>query len=199
MDKNHFFFVEMNSEDAKWCKDTLEKVMKSPISSPFIDPVEGVPDYNKVISKVMCFSMIKENLESHQYSSVDQFLKDIKLIYDNCKKFNGEMVLLTFMAKDILMEVMEMYAEKIQSKNNDWYQHIGQLSIRIQKLMQTVPDQFLDNPEWQKKELPLEKQNTENQQLVTLVGEKYYKKLAENWPAYNADTKKAIYQNKITV
>ena len=191
----------MNSEDAKWCKDILEKIMKFPIAQPFLEPVSerDVPEYYTVISKAMAFSIIKENLESQRYSNVDQFIKDIKLIYENSKEFNGEDQLLTLMAKDILTEVMEMNAERIQSKNNEWYQHMGQLVIRIQKLMQTVPEQYLDNHDWQIKELPLDKQYAESRQLPSIVGEKYYRKLAENWPSYNADTKRTVYENKITI
>ena len=188
----------MNSDDLKWCKDTLDKVMKMTIAKPFLEPVEGLPDYDELIKKKIDFSTIRRNLDNQKYSSIEKFMKDVNLIYENSKTYNGETIL-TFMASDILMEIMSMHSEKMQSRNNEWYQQLGKLSARIQKLMNSTPDRFLDNADWQRKELPLSNRNTENQQLIQLTGEKFLGKLVDNWQCYNADTKKAIYQKHINV
>ena len=60
----------------------------------FRNPVDfvrlGLPDYPKVIKKMMDLKKVKENLADDQYESVEECLADIQLIWDNCKLYNTE-------------------------------------------------------------------------------------------------------------
>ena len=60
----------------------------------FRNPVDfvrlGLPDYPKVIKKMMDLKKVKDNLADDQYESVEECLADIQLIWDNCKLYNTE-------------------------------------------------------------------------------------------------------------
>jgi len=49
----------------------------------------------------MDFGTIKENLKRHFYMNMQQFLKDIELVFENCILYNGESSQVTIMCKDV--------------------------------------------------------------------------------------------------
>jgi len=79
--------------------------MKNPKAWIFLDPVDpqklGILDYHDIIKKPMDFGTIKENLKRHFYMNMQQFLKDIELVFENCILYNGESSQVTIMCKDV--------------------------------------------------------------------------------------------------
>ncbi|EGN99866.1 hypothetical protein SERLA73DRAFT_180117 [Serpula lacrymans var. lacrymans S7.3] len=63
-----------------------------PLSWAFLQPVNGeeVVDYYDVITKPMDFSTMEHKLETNQYSTMDAFVKDAILVFDNCRLYNPE-------------------------------------------------------------------------------------------------------------
>ncbi|KAJ9664164.1 histone acetyltransferase [Neophaeococcomyces mojaviensis] len=59
---------------------------------PFAQPVnkEEVPDYYEVIKEPMDLSTMEERLQADLYPRPEDFVKDAKLIFDNCRKYNNE-------------------------------------------------------------------------------------------------------------
>ncbi|EON69460.1 hypothetical protein W97_08720 [Coniosporium apollinis CBS 100218] len=59
---------------------------------PFIQPVnkDEVQDYYDVITNPMDLSTMEEKLEKDQYETAEEFLRDAKLVFDNCRKYNSE-------------------------------------------------------------------------------------------------------------
>lgn len=59
---------------------------------PFLIPVnkDDVADYYDVIKEPMDLSTMEAKLEADQYSTPEEFIKDAKLIFDNCRKYNNE-------------------------------------------------------------------------------------------------------------
>ncbi|EDN10276.1 histone acetyltransferase GCN5 [Histoplasma capsulatum] len=59
---------------------------------PFTQPVNGdeVPDYYEVIKEPMDLSTMEEKHEKDLYPTPQDFIKDAKLIFDNCRKYNNE-------------------------------------------------------------------------------------------------------------
>jgi hypothetical protein len=55
-----------------------------------VDPVkDGAPDYHQVIKKPMWLKLIKEKFRKNQYSSISDFVSDMRLILENCYRYNG--------------------------------------------------------------------------------------------------------------
>lgn len=59
---------------------------------PFITPVskDDVADYYDVIKEPMDLSTMESKLEADQYDKPEDFIKDARLIFDNCRKYNNE-------------------------------------------------------------------------------------------------------------
>ncbi|KAI1091624.1 Bromodomain-containing protein [Rostrohypoxylon terebratum] len=59
---------------------------------PFLNPVnkDDVADYYDVIKEPMDLSTMETKLEADQYGTPEEFIKDAKLIFDNCRKYNNE-------------------------------------------------------------------------------------------------------------
>lgn len=57
---------------------------------PFLKPVDRdeVPDYYKVITSPMDLTTMEERLEKGDYDTPRDVLNDLKLIFDNCRKYN---------------------------------------------------------------------------------------------------------------
>ena len=50
----------------------------------------GLTDYKKIIKKMMDLSTVKKKLNDEEYSTVEECLGDLQLIWDNCKLYNVE-------------------------------------------------------------------------------------------------------------
>lgn len=59
---------------------------------PFVHPVnkDEVADYYEVIKEPMDLSTMEEKHEKDLYPTPEDFIKDAKLIFDNCRKYNNE-------------------------------------------------------------------------------------------------------------
>ncbi|KAJ3455193.1 hypothetical protein MRS44_013793 [Fusarium solani] len=61
-------------------------------SWPFRQPVseDDVADYYEVIKAPMDLSTMEARLEAEQYMTPEDFIKDARLIFENCRQFNDE-------------------------------------------------------------------------------------------------------------
>ncbi|XP_033225270.1 bromodomain-containing protein 2-like [Belonocnema kinseyi] len=106
------------SEALTCCNKILEELLSKKHSDhafPFYEPVDAkllnLPDYHKIIKKPMDLGTIKRKMDSRMYKTSKEFASDVRLMFNNCHKYNrpGEAVIV--MAKK-LQEVFEMrYAE----------------------------------------------------------------------------------------
>lgn len=58
---------------------------------PFLAPVnkDEVPDYHKVIGTPMDLSTMEERLSHDVYTTPKEFVHDLKLVFNNCRKYNN--------------------------------------------------------------------------------------------------------------
>jgi histone acetyltransferase len=70
----------------------LTEMQNHPSNWPFVQPVNKVevPDYYEVIKEPMDLSTMEIKLENDKYESMDDFIYDCKLIFNNCRQYNGE-------------------------------------------------------------------------------------------------------------
>jgi len=63
-------------------------------AEPFREAVDwkalGLFDYPQVIKKAMDLSQVKKNIENGKYSTINEAADDIRLIWDNCKRYNAD-------------------------------------------------------------------------------------------------------------
>ncbi|KAG6873404.1 hypothetical protein C0995_015829 [Termitomyces sp. Mi166 len=78
--------------DTYYLEHILKELQEHPQAWAFLQPVkaEEVPDYYDVITNPMDFSTMEHKLETNQYSSIEDFVVDAQLVFDNCKTYNPE-------------------------------------------------------------------------------------------------------------
>lgn len=113
----------LSDVELKYMKEHLEKLMNHPLAIAFLEPVdpeaEGLPNYKKVIKRPMDLGTIKKKLHDDKYKTVDEFVEDINLVWQNAIKFNGKKSLL------------KSCAEKLQKKCDRWFQVIPRDEIEV--------------------------------------------------------------------
>ncbi|XP_061518779.1 uncharacterized protein LOC1277930 isoform X8 [Anopheles gambiae] len=74
------------------CKTILEEMELHEDSWPFLLPVntKQFPTYRKVIKSPMDLSTIKKRLQDLVYKSREDFIADVRQIFDNCEVFNED-------------------------------------------------------------------------------------------------------------
>ena len=77
---------------AKRLLSTLWKCSQAWIFHEPVDPDRlGIPDYLTIVKTPMDFGTIKQRLHSNShYHRMQDFLDDMELVFENCRRFNGE-------------------------------------------------------------------------------------------------------------
>ncbi|XP_072530652.1 uncharacterized protein [Salminus brasiliensis] len=71
------------------CEYLLMCTYKEDVEHVFTeDPSITIPNYSSVISQPMWLNRVKEKLQNKEYSTLNQFVSDIRLIFHNCHIFN---------------------------------------------------------------------------------------------------------------
>ncbi|XP_050560992.1 transcription initiation factor TFIID subunit 1 isoform X2 [Spodoptera frugiperda] len=109
---------------------TKLKIM--PEAWPFLKPVnkKQVKDYYNVIRKPIDLETMGKKIQAHKYHSRNDFLRDIQLLVDNCRAYNGPNSQFTRQAEHILkvtQEALEQFGE-----------HVSQLEANISRVQQKM-------------------------------------------------------------
>jgi len=94
---------------------TLKNVNKLDRYDVFATPVseEDVPDYYEEIKDPMDLSTMKKKVDSSTYGqgndAIAAFYKDLRLMFDNCRQYNGDDSDVTEEAARIFAEVPEVF------------------------------------------------------------------------------------------
>ena len=113
------------------CFPILRKLMSEPSGWAFKDPVDPVelclPDYFEIIKEPMDFRLIEKKLTNGDYSDIDAFQHDCRLVFDNAILYHGENSDIGEMAKELL-GVFEMdYGYLLRGK-----QHVDFTPVMIE-------------------------------------------------------------------
>ncbi|CAH0579290.1 unnamed protein product [Chrysodeixis includens] len=109
---------------------TKLKIM--PEAWPFLKPVnkKQVKDYYNVIKKPIDMETMGKKIQAHKYHSRNEFLRDIQLLVDNCRAYNGPNSQFTRQAEIILkitQDSLEQFGE-----------HVSQLEANIARVQQKM-------------------------------------------------------------
>lgn len=85
---------------------------------PFLHPVnkDDVPDYYEVIVSPMDLSLMLEKLEHDQYAAPKELVSDLKLIFNNCRKYNDPTTVYSKCATKL-----EKYMWSLVKEIPEWY------------------------------------------------------------------------------
>ncbi|KAG1398708.1 hypothetical protein G6F60_008201 [Rhizopus arrhizus] len=83
----------LTKDQSKYCSAILKTLKKHRDAGPFLDPVDpirlNIPDYFQVIKQPMDLSTVDQKLQKNQYNSVQEFVADVRRIFQNCIQYNG--------------------------------------------------------------------------------------------------------------
>ncbi|KAF9175370.1 histone acetyltransferase [Mortierella sp. AD010] len=84
--------VPVHGPDYNAMKHIVAELIKDASSWPFLHPVdvESVTDYYSYIKDPMDLSTLESNVDADVYETLDDFAKDCRKIFDNCRLYNGE-------------------------------------------------------------------------------------------------------------
>lgn len=95
----------MTRDQMKYCGAIMRNLKKHRDAGPFLHPVDyvklNVPDYPKIIKHPMDLSTVDRRLNTGQYDSVDDFISDIRLVFNNCFKFNGPEAMISMLCQNV--------------------------------------------------------------------------------------------------
>ncbi|VDP84472.1 unnamed protein product [Echinostoma caproni] len=113
------------SEALKGCSNILKDISSQryrDLNHLFLKPVDaeamGLHDYHDVVKKAMDLSTVKAKLESGQYKTKYEFADDIRLMFNNCYKYNGEDSEVAKVGK-LLQAIFEEAFAKVQDDETD--------------------------------------------------------------------------------
>ena len=113
---------EINDEDLKM-NDSWEKIAKKLMNTLWkykdadlfhrpVDPEElNIPDYFNIIKNPMDFSTIKRKLANFTYTNLEEFHKDMTLVFDNCYTYNGRKTVIGEICTKIKNEYERLFQE----------------------------------------------------------------------------------------
>lgn len=97
----------------KFLTTILTRLKRNANAGPFLQPVDpialGIPDYTEKIKNPMDLQTIKEKLDGKAYESNDDFLQDMRLMFNNCYLYNGEGSPVGQMGKELEKAFDKMY------------------------------------------------------------------------------------------
>ncbi|KAI7901743.1 Bromodomain-containing protein [Cokeromyces recurvatus] len=95
----------MTRDQIKYCGAIMRNLKKHRDAAPFLHPVDyvklNVPDYPKIIKYPMDLMTVDQKLMSAQYDAVEEFINDIRLIFNNCYKFNGPEAMISMLCQNV--------------------------------------------------------------------------------------------------
>ena len=107
--------------ELRFCQEVLGELKKAKyqsVSWPFAQPVDpvalNIPHYHNVIKKPMDLSTIDKKLTAGQYENAKEFEADVRLMFNNCYKFNPEGNAIHRLGKDFEDVFSEKWADKKQ-------------------------------------------------------------------------------------
>lgn len=95
----------MTRDQIKFCGAIMRNLKKHRDAAPFLHPVDylklNVPEYPKVIKHPMDLTSVDRKLNGGQYDKVEDFVAEIRLVFNNCFKFNGPEAMISMLCQNV--------------------------------------------------------------------------------------------------
>ena len=87
-----FLLSPLNIDIKNKLTKILQMILKLEEAYEFLEPVDYVkykiPDYPEIIKYPIDLGTINEKLKNNSYETIQEFLNDVQLVWDNCHMYN---------------------------------------------------------------------------------------------------------------
>jgi hypothetical protein len=132
------------------CQQITKDLMGREIFNIFrrpVDPVaDGVPDYPQRISKPMDLGTISDRLNRHKYRNSREWYSDLELVFQNGIDYHGPGTIWHPIAVYGLAEVQRMAVGLDFSSEQEWFDAVSKVSVKLSKIISAPPAQRVSNP-----------------------------------------------------
>ncbi|KIL65927.1 hypothetical protein M378DRAFT_10508 [Amanita muscaria Koide BX008] len=107
------------SADQLFMERVLKELQNHPQAWPFLNPVsaEDVADYYEVIKSPMDLKTMEHKLDTERYPSLDDFVKDAHLVFENCRVYNQEGSIYARNANKLEKHLNDLLNERIKKED----------------------------------------------------------------------------------
>ncbi|KAI8079591.1 Bromodomain-containing protein [Gilbertella persicaria] len=95
----------MTPDQQKYCSAIMRNLKKHRDAAPFLNPVDyvklNVPDYPTIIKQPMHLLLVDQKLNQSEYTAVEDFISDVRLIFNNCFKYNGPEAMISVLCQNV--------------------------------------------------------------------------------------------------
>ena len=157
-DLNNFLLSPINEEIKNKLHKILLSITKLEEAYEFLEPVDyikyNIPDYPEIIKYPRDLGSIKDKIENNGYETIQDFLNDIQLIWDNCHTYNPPLNQVTKCAelceKKFKKEFEKVFKYSIEPNEEYSHDYIGinekmELKEKINNLIESHNYKALNN------------------------------------------------------
>ncbi|KAI8339289.1 Bromodomain-containing protein [Blakeslea trispora] len=95
----------MTPDQQKYCSAIMRNLKRHRDAAPFLNPVDyvklNVLDYPSVIKQPMNLLLVDQKLANTEYANVEDFISDVRLIFNNCFKYNGPEAMISVLCQNV--------------------------------------------------------------------------------------------------
>lgn len=99
------FEYTMTRDQQKYCGAIIRNLKRHRDAAPFLKPVDyvklNVPDYPNIVKQPMDLTLVDSKLSNLEYMNVEEFVSDIRLIFNNCFKYNGPEAMISVLCQNV--------------------------------------------------------------------------------------------------
>ena len=108
-----------------------------------IDPVrDGAPDYLDFVKEPMALAEVKRKLLQDEYHTVEDYKRDVNLIWSNAAAYNGEGTLFTDMAREAEYWFEKKMKKFPSSQAEEWTRKIQKTTEKFYKVLAHPPPEL---------------------------------------------------------
>jgi hypothetical protein len=166
--------MDVHEKARQACITLTKKLLNNKNGNPFSQPVDyvalGIPHYPDIIKNPMDLGTIQKKLSSNDYSNVDEWIADVRLVFTNATVFNPADHPVHLMAKTLnqtFEKNLAMMLEKLDTRSfvndgrgatlgtaasNEWPRKAKSILKSIMDHPQAFP--FNEQVDWKKLKIP---------------------------------------------
>ncbi|KAG2174404.1 hypothetical protein INT43_004427 [Umbelopsis isabellina] len=97
--------TNMTKDQLKYSVAIMRNLKKHRDVGSFLHPVDtvklNIPHYNDIITQPMDLTTVDRKLNACEYENVEDFVYDVRLVFNNCYKFNGPESMISMLCQNV--------------------------------------------------------------------------------------------------